>query len=59
MKNLYKFFLALGVYTTVFSQRPEIKRLPVQEISQSIQESTPVWLSENEIIIYTNKRRIK
>jgi len=40
MKNLYKFFLALGVYSTVFSQIPEIKRLPVQEISQSIIEST-------------------
>jgi hypothetical protein len=52
MKNLYKFFLALGVYSTVFSQIPEIKRLPVQEISQSITESAPIWLSTNEILIF-------
>ena len=52
MKNICKFFLALGVYSTVFSQIPEIKRLPVQDISQSIQESAPVWLSESEILIF-------
>jgi len=52
MKNLYKFFLALGVYSTVFSQIPEITRLPVQDVSQSIKESAPVWLSENEIMIF-------
>jgi hypothetical protein len=40
MKNLYIFFLALGVYSNVFSQIPEIKRLPVQEISQSFKEPT-------------------
>lgn len=40
MKNLYKFFLALGVYSTIFSQIPEFTKLSVQEISQSIQEST-------------------
>jgi len=34
-----QFFLALGVYSTVFSQIPEIKRLPVQEISQSNQKN--------------------
>jgi hypothetical protein len=45
MKNLYKFFLALGVYSTVFSQIPEIKRLPVQEISQSNQKNdTPLLM---------------
>jgi hypothetical protein len=44
MKNLYKFFLALGVYSTVFSQIPEIKRLPVQEISQSNQKNDPPLL---------------
>jgi len=52
MKNIYRFFLALGVYSTVFSQIPEITRLPVQDISQSIIESAPVWLSENEIMIF-------
>jgi hypothetical protein len=58
MKNLYKFFLALGVCSTIFSQIPEIKRLPVQDNLQSIQESTPIWISENEIIIfYINETR--
>ena len=53
MKNICKFFfLALGVYTSAFSQITEITKLPVQDISQSIQESTPLWLSENEIIIF-------
>lgn len=53
MKNLYKFFcLALGVYLSAFAQITEITRLPVQDISQSIKESAPVWLSENEIIIF-------
>jgi hypothetical protein len=52
MKNLYKFFLALGVYSTVFSQIPEITRLPVQDISQSIKESASVWLTENEMLLF-------
>jgi hypothetical protein len=53
MKNLYKFFfLALGVYSSAFTQITEITRLPVQDFSQSIQESTPLWLSDNEIIIF-------
>ena len=53
MKSIYKIFLlALGVYTSAFSQITEITRLPVQDISQSIKESAPVWLSENEIIIF-------
>ena len=53
MKSIYKIFLlALGVYTSAFSQITEITRLPVQDISQSIKESTPVWLSENEIMIF-------
>ena len=53
MKSIYKIFLlALGVYTYAFSQITEITRLPVQDISQSIKESAPVWLSENEIMIF-------
>jgi hypothetical protein len=52
MKNLCKFFLALSVYTSAFSQITEITRLPVQDNSQSIKESAPVWLSENEILIF-------
>ena len=43
MKSIYKIFLlALGVYTSAFSQITEITRLPVQDISQSIKESTSV-----------------
>lgn len=52
MKNLYKFLLALAVQISVFAQIAEITRLPVQDISQSIKESAPVWLSENEIMIF-------
>ncbi|HSW53959.1 MAG TPA: T9SS type A sorting domain-containing protein [Ignavibacteriaceae bacterium] len=53
MKSIYKIFLlALGVYTSAISQIAEITRLPVQDISQSIKESAPVWLSENEIMIF-------
>ncbi len=53
MKSIYKIFLlALGVYSSAFAQITEITRLPVQEISQSIKESAPVWLSENEIIFF-------
>jgi hypothetical protein len=53
MKSIYKIFLlALGVYTSALSQITEITRLPVQDISQSIKESAPVWISENEIVIF-------
>jgi hypothetical protein len=53
MKNICKFFfLALGVYTSAFSQITEITKLPVHDISQSITESAPVWISENEITIF-------
>jgi hypothetical protein len=53
MKSIYKIFLlALGVYTSAISQITEVTRLPVQDISQSIKESAPVWLSENEIMIF-------
>ncbi|RQW79610.1 MAG: exo-alpha-sialidase, partial [Geobacter sp.] len=96
MKSIYKIFLlALGVYTSAFSQITEITRLPVQDISQSnhtaqrktkrfvsisilfsivmivqvfaqtepikdfprayesqeINNLTPVWISDNEILI--------
>ena len=53
MKSIHKIFLlALGVYTSAFSQITEITRLPVQDNSQSIKESAPVWISENEIMIF-------
>jgi hypothetical protein len=59
MKSIYKIFLlALGVYSSAFSQITEITRLPVQDISQSIFESVPIWLSSNEILIfYLNETR--
>lgn len=34
------------------SQITDITRLPVQNSTQSIKESAPVWLSENEIMIF-------
>lgn len=37
-----------------FSQVADITRLPVQNPSQSIKESAPVWISQNEIIIFYN-----
>jgi len=40
MKSIYKIFLlALGVYTSAFAQITEVTRLPVQEISQSINQA--------------------
>jgi hypothetical protein len=40
MKSIYKIFLlALGIYTSAFSQITEITRFPVQEISQSINQA--------------------
>jgi len=42
MKSIYKIFLlALGVYLSAIAQITENTRLPVQDISQSIKESTP------------------
>lgn len=34
------------------SQIEDITRLPVQDPSQSIKESAPVWISENEMMIF-------
>lgn len=52
MKNTLRFLLALWVYTYAFAQITEVAKLPVQDIAQSIKESAPVWISENEIIIF-------
>lgn len=53
MKSIYKIFLlALLVYISAFSQIMEITRLPVQDISKSIKESAPIWISENKIMIF-------
>jgi len=55
MKSLKHYlFLALiiSVSPNYLPQISEITRLPVQYASQSIKESAPVWLSENEIMIF-------
>ena len=52
MKNFCTVLLALSVCSVSFSQISEIIRLPVQNPSQSIKESVPVWLSQNEILIF-------
>lgn len=53
MKTIYKIILlALTVYSSANPQITEIARLPVQNPSQSIKESVPVWLTANEIIIF-------
>lgn len=52
MKIICKFLLALWVYLPVFAQITEISKLPVQDNSQSINESALVWLTENEMIIF-------
>jgi hypothetical protein len=53
MKITIKFILpALVFHSAAYSQITEITRLPVQDNSQSITESVPVWLSENEIMVF-------
>ena len=57
MKSIYKIFLlALGVYTSAFSQITEITRLPVQDISQSIKESVSVSNKKLKSILNEFKR---
>ena len=46
------FIIALSVCSASFPQISDITRLPVQNPSQSIKESAPVWISENEILIF-------
>jgi hypothetical protein len=55
MKKLYLLFVSalfLIGNSILLPQISEVTRLPVQNVSQSIKESAPVWLSENEIIIF-------
>jgi hypothetical protein len=51
-KLLLFLVLIICVSITSYAQILEITRLPVQNASQSIKESAPVWLSENEIMIF-------
>ncbi|MBT8392740.1 MAG: T9SS type A sorting domain-containing protein [Ignavibacteriaceae bacterium] len=53
MKEFFTFiFFALVASSPSFPQISQITRLPVQNPSQSIKESVPIWLSENEIMIF-------
>ena len=55
MKSFYYLVLlyfALFFTSTILPQISEITRLPVQNPEQSIKESAPIWISENEIIIF-------
>jgi hypothetical protein len=52
MKKYYFILFNLTLYLTAFSQITEITQLPYQDLSQSITESVPVWISENEIIVF-------
>lgn len=52
MKSICKIFLlALGVYTSAFSQIPDIARFPFQDKEKESRESIPIVISENEILI--------
>jgi hypothetical protein len=54
-----KILLLISILFTagqLFSQITEVTKLPVQNSSQSIKESTPVWLSNQEVmILYLNQ----
>jgi hypothetical protein len=52
MKKLYTLLLALSVYSYSLSQVSDITKLPFQDSSASVKESAPVWLTENEIMIF-------
>jgi hypothetical protein len=50
-----KFLLLISILFTagqLFSQITEVTKLPVQNSSQAIKESTPVWLSNQEAMIF-------
>jgi hypothetical protein len=52
MKHLFYLIILLFLPISIYSQIEDITRLPVQNPSQSIKESAPVWISENEIMIF-------
>ena len=52
MKKLYTVLLALSVCSVSFPQISEITRLPFQNKDKEYTESTPVVISENEILIF-------
>jgi len=56
MKNISLFLCFVVIaWSQLFSQVPDIVHLPTQNHNQSITESTPIVISENEILIlYVN-----
>jgi len=55
MKNILFFLIPLIIVFPqihLFAQIDDITHLQVQNLSQSVKESMPVWLSDNEIIIF-------
>ena len=55
MKNFYGLFLIvlyLFFSNSTIPQINDIMRLPVQNPNQSFRESAPVWISENEMMIF-------
>ena len=52
MKHLFYLIILILLPISIYSQIEDITRLPVQNPSQSIKESAPIWISENEIMIF-------
>jgi len=55
MKSIYYLvllYISLFFISITFPQTSDITRLPVQNPEQSIKESVPIWISENEIMIF-------
>ena len=58
MKSLIIILLSLLFTANLHSQITDITRLPVQNSSQSIEISSPIWITENEVMInYTDPYR--
>jgi hypothetical protein len=52
MIKLKLIFIYLSFTVILYPQITEVTRLPVQNPNQSIKESAPVWLTENEILLF-------
>ncbi|MCH7963445.1 MAG: exo-alpha-sialidase [Bacteroidetes bacterium] len=55
MRNILLYLIPLLIGSPqlhLLAQIDDITRLPVQNLAQSVKESVPVWLSDNEIIIF-------
>ncbi|HDZ58729.1 MAG TPA: exo-alpha-sialidase, partial [Ignavibacteriales bacterium] len=49
---LFLLLIAISIPYYIPAQIPEVEHLPVQNQSQAIKESVPVWLSDNDIMIF-------